>query len=553
MNSGNVSLHVLDLAVFVIYMVVAVALGLWVARKGKQTAQSYFLGNKTIPWFVVGASMVAADISSEQFISNVSIAYKRGIVPAAADWNAWIIYSLLIFIFLPYYLRTRIYTMPEFLERRYNSTCRFIFAIASVIGFVAAINAGALYSGGIMLDSFFGEELGRMMPHTLLGGTPVSPVVWYIVFFALTTGIYTIYGGLKSAAWTDFMQIVVLLAAGFLVPVLALRHTTDLSGFIRDHNETFQMFKPPSDKIFPVTGVFTGFLSVGIWYSCTSQHMVQRVLSAKDEWNARMGVVLAGFLHVIMPFFFIVPGVLAFKMFPDLKNPDEAYLVMVKHLIPTGLKGLLLAGMAAALMSHVSAVLNSASTIITLDLYKKLARTEPTEKQQVLIGRWSGGLVLLASIAFAVYFTTVQTTLFEKIQTVFFFIAPPFAVVFTLGVLWKRANATGALTTMGLGFIFSWALFQFKLLREYNTFNHRALAAWIFCMLTMIVASLLTAPPPREKTEGIIWNRSYILLPPDEQVKYRGFKDWRIWWALFVGIVLSIYGFFIWFRIKHPW
>jgi SSS family solute:Na+ symporter len=534
-------------------MVVAVALGLWVGRKGKQTTQSYFLGNKTIPWFVVGASMVAADISSEQFISNVSIAYKEGIVPAAADWNAWIIYTLLIFIFLPYYIRTRIYTMPEFLERRYNSACRYIFAIASVIGFITAINAGALYSGGIMLDSFFGDDLARIMPHISVFGAPVSPVVWYIIFFAVTTGVYTIYGGLKSAAWTDFMQIIILLFAGFLVPVLALRHSGDLGAFIRENPERFQMFKPPTHKIFPFTGVFTGFLSVGIWYSCTSQHMVQRVLSAKDEWHARVGVVCAGFLHVIMPFFFIVPGILAFKMFPNLPHPDQAYLILVKELIPTGLKGLLLAGMAAALMSHVSAVLNSASTVITIDLYKKLTKRDVTEAQQVHFGRWSGVLVLAASIAFAIYFTTTNTTLFEKIQTVFFFIAPPFAVIFTLGVLWKRANGTAALATILTGFIFSGALFQFKLLGQYNTFNHRALAAWIVCMIVMIATSMLTAPPPKEKTEGIIWNKSYLSLPPEEREKYRGLKDWRIWWALFVGIVLSIYGFFLWYRLQHPW
>src|SRR2546425_11041363 len=169
--SGRESLHWIDLAIFGLYMVATVALGFWVARKGKNTAQGYFLGNKTIPWFVIGASVVAAYISKEQFISNVGVAYKYGIVPAAADWNAWIIYSLLILIFLPYYIRTGIYTMPEFLERRYNSACRYIFALASVVGFVAAINAGALYSGGIMLDSFFGDDLGRVMPRLALLGS----------------------------------------------------------------------------------------------------------------------------------------------------------------------------------------------------------------------------------------------------------------------------------------------------------------------------------------------------------------------------------------------
>src|SRR5215475_7207856 len=244
--TGHASLHVIDLVVFALYMVVAVALGMWVARKGKDTAQSYFLGNKTIPWFVVGASMVAADISSEQFISFVGGAYKYGIVLAAADWNAWIIYSLLLLIFLPYYVRTGIFTMPEFLERRYNSACRYIFAVVSIFGFVAAINAGALYSGGLMLDSFLGDDLAGIMPNLVLFNQPVSPVVWYIVFFAVTTGIYTIYGGLRSAAWTDFLQIVILLFAGFLVPVLALRHVGGLGSLVQDDPERFQMFKPPT-------------------------------------------------------------------------------------------------------------------------------------------------------------------------------------------------------------------------------------------------------------------------------------------------------------------
>jgi SSS family solute:Na+ symporter len=405
-----------------------------------------------------------------------------------------------------------------------------------------------------MLDSFFGEDLSRLMPRIVLFGNVVSPVSMYIVFFALTTGVYTIYGGLKSAAWTDLMQIVVLLCAGFLVPFLALRHAGNLTSFIHDNPEHFQVFKPPTHPVFPFTGLFTGFLSVGIWYSCTSQHMVQRVLAAKDEWHARVGVVCAGFLHIIMPFFFIVPGIIALKMFPNLPRPDQAYLMLVKELIPTGLKGLLLAGMAAALMGHVATVLNSAATIVTIDLYKRLTRREVTDAQQVRFGRWAGVVVLIASIWVAISFTNdAARPLFEKIQTVFFYIAPPFAVIFTLGILWRRANALAAVVTIISGFAFTWALAEFQVLGRFNTYNHRALCAWIFCMLVMIITSLLTAPPPKEKTEGIIWNKSYMMLPPDEQKKYRGLKDWRIWWGLFVGIVLSIYGFFIWYRIQHPW
>jgi SSS family solute:Na+ symporter len=542
--TGQLSLNAFDISVFVGYIVVTIILGLWVARTGRNTAEGYFLGNKTIPWFVIGTSMVATDISTEHFISNVGGAYRHGLVMAVGDWNCWIIYSLLILVFLPYYIRTGLYTMPEFLERRYDPFCRYIFSIALIVGYVAAINAGALYAGGLMLEKFFNVD-----------------VIPSIVFFAAVTGVYTIYGGLKSAAWTDFMQMVVLMFAGVLVPVLALRQMGDIGSFITANPEHFHVIKPPTHNPFPFTGVFTGFLSVGIWYSCTSQHIVQRVLSAKDEWHARVGVVTAGFLHVILPFFFIIPGIIAFKLYPDLERADQAYLRLVQDLIPTGLKGLLLAGMAAALMSTLSTVLNSASTLVTMDIYKGLVNPKASERQQVSIGRWAGTLILVVSIWIAISFTKTDTPLFEKVQTVFFFIAPPFAVIFTMGILWRRANATAALATIILGFIFT-ALIAWNwgtqeapryALGKYNTFNHRALCSWTFSMLVMVVTSLLTPPPPKEKTEGIIWNKSYLSLPPDEQQRHRGLQDWRIWWLLLVVTVLAIYGFFIWRRIQDPW
>jgi SSS family solute:Na+ symporter len=539
--SGQVNLHISDLVVFAAYMIATVALGFWVARREKKTSKAYFLGGKTIPWFVVGTSMVATDISSEHFISNVGGAYKYGIVIAAGDWNAWIIYSLLIWVFLPYYVRTGIYTMPEFLERRYNSTCRYIFAVFLVIGYVLAIIAGSLYAGGIAMQSIFGlnPRLG-------------------IIFFAVATGAYTIYGGLTSAAWTDFMQMIVLMAAGILVPILALMHAGNLFDFVKEHPEKFQVFLPPTNPSRPWTGVFTGFLTVGIWYSCTSQHIVQRVLGAKDEWNARMGVICAGFLHIIVPFFFIVPGIVACKLYPNLERPDLAYLTLVKELIPTGLKGLILAGMAAALMSTLSTVLNSTSTILTLDLYKRLINPQVSEAKQVRFGQWSGALILVLSIFIAFRFADTETTLFDRIQNVFFYIAPPFAVIFTLGLLWRRGNGTGAITTIVLGFLFTWLLETYlfpniPFLKPYNAYLHRALLAWFFCMGTMIVVSLLTAVPPREKTEGIIWSWKYAALPEEERLRYTGWKDYRIWWGLFVGIILCIYAFFLWFRFQHPW
>jgi SSS family solute:Na+ symporter len=538
----HVTLGGLDLTVFVAYMLLTIALGFMVARGAvSKSTRGYFLGNNNLPWYVVGASMVSTDLSSEHFIANVGAGYRFGIVTATGSWNVWIIYSILILIFLPYYMRSGIYTMPQFLERRYNATCRSIFAISLVIGYVAAILAGALYAGGVSLNSLFGMK-----------------VSWGIYFFALATGAYTIYGGLASAAWTDFMQMIVLLAAGILVPVLALMAVSDqggLAALMHEQPDKFHVFLPPTHPRFPFTGVFTGFLTVGIWYSCTSQHMVQRYLAAENEWHGRMGVILAGYLHIITPFFFVVPGLLAYKLLPNLDRPDHAYLELVKTLVPSGLKGLILAGMAAALMSTVSAVLNSTSTILTLDLYKKFVNPNSTDRQNVFIGRITTTLALLVSVGVALYFERKHDqTLFVLVQNIFFYIAPPFAVIFLLGLLWPRANARGAMATIVLGFAFTWVLDKvlFKkvgfLIPYGEAYQHRAIIAWAFCMMVMIVVSLATPRPSPEQVEGITWSWRIARMPAELSARYAGWKDYRIWWAGFVVTILGIYAFFFWFQ-----
>ncbi len=564
--SEAVHLNTYDLAVFAAYMVITLGVGFWAAHGKRSKPKEYFLGGKTMPWFVVGASMFATNVSSEHFIANVGAAYNHGIVPAIGGWQAWITYSLLIWIFLPYYVRSGIYTMPQFLEKRYNATCRYIFAVALVVGYILAIIAASLYAGGVTLHSLFGlDEL------------------WGIVIFALVTGAYTTYGGLASAAWTDFLQMLVLLLAGILVPIIGLVKIGGVGTLFRDHPEKMQIFLPMNHPVFPFTGVLTGFLTVGIWYSCTSQHIVQRVLSAKDEWHARTGVVCAGFLHMIGPFFFVVPGLIAFHLYPHLERPDSAYLLLVKQFIPTGLKGLILAGIAAALMSTLSAVLNSASTLVTIDLYRTFFERRITaqssvacdpdaggetshtnDRREVIVGQISSVIILAFSMLTALEFLHLSRThpnidsLFVLIQNTFFYIAPPFAVIFTLGLLWRRANAQAAVTTIFAGFAFTALLDQVifpnvPVLQQFNDkYYHRALLAWIFCMLTMVITSLLTQPPPPEKTEGIIWGPRYARLPEDLRKRYRGIKDFRIWWALFVIIMGGLYCAFLVFRLKHP-
>lgn len=551
----HATLNAIDYAVFFAYMAFTLFLGFAVSRGARRRPKDYFLGEKKLPWYVVGTSMVASDISSETFIANVGIAYQYGMVVATSGWNTWIIYTIFLFVFLPYYVRSGLYTMPQFLEQRYNSTCRYLFAISLVIGYIFTLLAGSLYAGGLAIERIFELRIASDL---------TTNIKWGIVFFAVTTGAYTIYGGMKSSAWTDFMQMMVLLFAGILLPILALQKTGGLIQLAHEYPEKFDVFLPPTHERFPWTGVFTGFLTVGLWYTCTSQHIVQRVLSAKDEWHARMGVVSAGFLRIITPLFFVLPGIAAVKLFPHLEKPDQAYLMLVKTLIPTGLKGLVLAGMAAALMATVSTVLNSTSTLLTIDLYKKL-RPEANDREQVFVGMATGVLVLIVSVCIAFLYIERPDSLFVLVQRIFFYVAPPFAVVFLLGLLWRRANATAAIATIISGFMFLLLLQKgiplvhvpplwdaITWLTPYKqAYQHSALITWIFCMIVMITTSLLTTPPPKEQVDRIIWNRSYLTLPPDERERYGGWKDFRIWWLAFIAAVLTIYGFFLWFDLSR--
>jgi solute:Na+ symporter, SSS family len=555
----------LDYAVFASYIMATLVLGFAAGRMARRKPKDYFLGEKKLPWYVVGTSMVAADISSETFIANVGIAYQYGIVVSTTSWNAWIIYTIFLFVFLPYYVRTGLYTMPQFLEQRYNSTCRYLFSISLVVGYIFTLLAGSLYAGGLVTQ--------RILDLQISNGSSAN-IAWGIIFFAVTTGAYTIYGGMKSSAWTDFMQMMVLLFAGILLPILALQKTGGLFQLALEMPEKFDIFLPMTHPRFPVTGVFTGFITVGLWYTCASQHIVQRVLAAKDEWHARMGVVTAGFLRILTPLFFAIPGIAAVKLFshPPLEKPDDAYLMLVKTLIPVGLKGLVIAGMAAALMATVSSVLNSTSTLLTMDIYKRLLRPKASDREQVLFGMIAGIVVLLISVFIAFAYIESKESLFVLVQQVFFYIAPPFAVVFLLGLMWRRATAPAAVVTIISGAFFlqllKWGIhvsipyvFTVDILPLWDVmtwltpykeaYQHSALLCWLFCMAVMITVSLLTAPPRPEKVDPIIWNRSYLNLPPDERARYSGWKDFRIWWLLFVISVLAIYGFFLWFDLSR--
>jgi solute:Na+ symporter, SSS family len=530
----------IDVVIVVVYLALTMVVGFYAGSKRDKTSKGYFMADRRLPWYVIGTSMVAADLGAQHFIAQVGASYARGIVIAAFGWNAWIVYGLLIWIFLPYYMRSNLYTMPEFLERRFNPACRNLFAVFLTVGYIASLIGGSLYAGALIVQSIFGFS-----------------IVTGVLLLGIATGLYTVYGGLNSAAWTDFLQMAILMSCGLVVPILALRKVGGIAHLAAATPAKFYFFQPPTDPLFPVTGIFTAFLTIGIWYNCTSQHMVQRCLAAKDEWNARMGIIFAGFLHIIMPLLFVIPGIIAFNMMPHLVKPDLAYLGLLDQLIPAGLKGLVLAAMAAAMMSTLATVLNSSATVLTLDLYRKLWKPNSTEAEQVRFGRWNGAVTLAAGMLIAIYYSRVQGWfLFVLIQNVFAYIAPPFAVIFTLGILWRRANGKAALATILLGlpfglFLQQWIFAHVAPLHPYDSYLHRALISWVFCMALMICVSLATAPPPAERTDGIIWRRQYAALPADQRARYSGWLDYRVWYFALIAVVCSFYILLLWFQFAR--
>lgn len=532
------ALHRIDLLLFFGYLAVNVLLGLWVSRRKQASAKGYFLAGDGLPWYAIGGSIIAANISTEHFIGMVGAAYSAGFVLAQWEWGNWFTFSLLIWVFLPYYIRGGIYTMPEFLERRYNPACRYIYAVCSLILWVVAQMAAVMLAGGKALEGMFGFQ-----PE------------WSIPLLAILAGSYTIYGGLAAVAWTDFLQFVVLMIGGLIVAVIGVAKVGGLQALMQAAPEKFRIIYPADDPNYPWLGVFALFLSVGVWYNCTNQFIVQRCLGARSEWDGRMGVVFAGFMKILLPFLVVLPGIVAYRLYPSLPDPDQAYPILVRDLVPMGLGGIVMAGIASALLSHLSSVLNSCSTVFTMDLYRPF-RGEPGDRELVLVGRVSGFVILLLSAILAFWLASGQHRIFALIQNVGAWIAAPISAVFLLGVLWRRATASAATAVLILGFpltaFIEYYLFkQVALLQPYDNWLNRTFMVWLLCLAMMIGVSLFTKAPDHSHVAAMLWSWNGMRLPPEEQERNRGVRNLFLWWSLFILTMAAVYGYVIWFQITH--
>jgi len=443
------SLETIDLLVILAYLVGIVIIGLRSGRSSRKTGNDYFLAGKSLSWAVIGASLFASNISTVHLVGLAESGFTDGIVWGNFEWFSAIELLLLAFVFVPFYLRTKITTLPQFLELRYDSRSRVLLAIFSILAALFMHIGVSLYAGAVVFENVFGLSV------------PIS-----IVLIALATGIYTIVGGLTSVVITETVQTIILIAGSITITVLAILRLPEMG--ITSYEELKEVVDPDRLKIvsfdaaktgFTFSDMLFGYLILGLWYWCTDQTIVQRVLGARSEKQAKLGALFAGFLKILPVFFMVVPGILAFALFrQEVGNETKNVLpLMISNLMPVGLKGLMVAALLAAVMSSVAAAINSCSTLIVYDVFDRI-KPHLTDRKKVYIGRVTGLVVLVAAVIWSPFLGSLGT-LFELINQMFSIFAPSIVAVFLFGVVSSRGTANAAFYTLLIGSLFAAGVF----------------------------------------------------------------------------------------------
>jgi len=517
----------LDWLLIGLYFLIIFSVAYWATQREKSTRKTsagYFLAGRNVGWFVIGASLFASNIGSEHLVGLAGTGAASGVAVGQFEVLASLILLILGWLFVPFYLRSGVYTMPEFLERRYSPEARWYLSIISIIGYVLTKISVTIAAGGIVFETLMGIDF------------------WTgALIVVIATGIYTVLGGLRAVLYTDTIQMFILIGGSITVTIAGL---IQIGGWDNLYeivgNDYFNLWKPLSDPDFPWTGIIFGIPILGVWYWCTDQFIVQRVLSANNIDNARRGTIWGGYLKLLPLFIFVIPGVIAHALVQSgrlsLEQPDQALPVLINVLMPAGLKGLLIAGLLAALMSSLSSVFNSCSTLITCDIYKKI-NPGASEKQLVTVGQIATLILVGCGLLWIPFMKLISGQLYQYLQSVQAYISPPIAAVFLIGVFWSRVNSKGAIVSLITGFVLGMG----RLIAELNknaldgwlftyaniNFLHFAILLFLICSAVLIGVSLLTQKPSIEKLAGLtytakrmgkrmdlnrIWRRKDIIL-----------------------------------------
>ena len=544
----------LDWIVLGLYFAILIGVAVWVALQRNKNTEDYFLAGRNVGWFVIGASIFASNIGSEHVVGLAGTGFSSGTPLAHYELHAWIV-LLLGWLFLPFYIRSGAFTMPEFLEKRFDSRSRWFLSVFSLFAYVLTKVSVTIYAGGIVVSELLNLDFW-------------VGAIGIVVF----TGIYTIVGGLKAVVYTETLQTVVLIAGSIIITYLGFQEvggwnqlTETIIQVSPDH---FNMWRPWDDPDFPWAGLLFGGTIVGIWYWCTDQYIVQRTLAANNITIGRRGAIFGAYLKLLPILIFLVPGIIAYAL--TIQNPeiysvidpetgieraDRAFPMLVTTLLPVGIKGLVAGGLMAALMSSLASVFNSCSTIFTIDIYKKIS-PEKSEKFLVNVGKLATVVIVVLGIAWIPIMEKIGGgVMYQYLQNVQAYIAPPVTTVFLLGIIWKRVNAQASIVTLFSGLFLlilrlgseiatNEGLIQSGFLFEFASINFSYMAIWmfLFSVFLCVTVSLLTAEPDYKHIRGL----SYGTLSQKDRINSeKSYSSLDI--ALSVVLVLIVIGILVFF------
>lgn len=552
------------------YFTVLLGIVWWVILKNKDTADDYFLAGRNLSWWIIGASIFASNIGSEHLVGLAGSGATDGVAMAHYELHAWCL-LVLAWVFVPFYARSKVFTMPEFLEKRFSPASRMVLSLISLVGYVLTKIAVGIFAGGIVFRTLLPEL------HLNLGFV-VLDSFWVGSFLVITlTGIYTVLGGLRAVVYTDAVQTVVLVIGSVLVTIFGLKALGGW-GELREicGSDMFNLWKPliPAgvegtwepvmgeqkmawyfNSNYPWLGMLFCAPIIGLWYWCTDQYIVQRALGAPNEREARRGSICAAFLKLLPVFIFIIPGMICFALAKsgkmvelqdalytdgalDIEKSQAAFPLMVKHVLPVGVRGIVVAGLLAALMSSLSSVFNASSTLFTMDFYSKL---RPGVSQHKLV--WTGRVATVVLVIVGLLWVPViqgAKGLYVYLQSVQGYLAPPIFVVFFLGIFSKRLNSKGCLSALIIGFLlgvfrlavdtpvklvkgFEYAEGSFLWIVNNIYFQYYSVFIFLVCVIVMVVVSWCTSVPSYERISGL----TYGTVNDEHRRLSRGSWDWR--------------------------
>jgi SSS family solute:Na+ symporter len=509
--TAHLRIPVLDVCIIVLYILAILFIGIYSTRKTKVTGQVFFLAGRSLPWGVVGAALFASNISTIHLIGLTASGYNEGLVWGNFEWMAVFTLILLSLVFAPFYFRSKISTLPEFLERRYNSASRSLLAFMAILAALFIHIGMSLYAGAVVFHQFLGLSIFAS-----------------ILIVAAAVSIYTVFGGLRAVVMTETVNTVVLLIGATLITVFAIRalpahgiHTlVQFRAAVKPRQlDMLQTHNPAGLNWY---AIFLGFPILGIWYWCTDQTIVQRVLGSRTERDAQLGPIMAGFLKILPVFLLVFPGIIAYILFRDQIGTDgnQTLPVLLSQLIPTGLKGLISAAILAALMSAVSAALNSSGTLVAVDIVKRF-RPQISDATLVAVGRISSVVIMILAILWSTQGGRFSS-IFAAVNVIASDLAPGITTVFLFGVFWRRGTQQACVVTMVGGILMGAAAFILdlpvfgttKLITDIWGISFMMQAWWMFCICSgiFIIVSLLTPPPSPQQIEGLTWSNPLAVL-----------------------------------------